>query len=118
MLNYVYYAWYKNYIIIHIYGFQRIRIYSCVHWILSHYVVMCECIILVSATYVSCTDCGNVTLLNGTVTTPEGTLYGATAYVSCDDGYVLTGDALLSCLPGPVWSDVPECIRGNFRIYI
>ena len=57
-------------------------------------------------------DCGNPAPDNGQSDTPEGTTYGSVAGVSCNDGYVLSGDAILTCKSGPQWSDNSTCIRG------
>lgn len=61
-------------------------------------------------------DCGDIMVSNGTVYTPEGTTLGSLAFVNCNSGYVLVGDSFLTCLDGPVWSAVPECVRGTCYI--
>ena len=61
-------------------------------------------------------DCGDPAPNNGQSDTPEGTTLGSVAGVSCNDGYVLSGDAILTCESGPVWSDIPSCIRGIILI--
>lgn len=52
-------------------------------------------------------------MTNGQVNTPEGTTYGSTGFVICDEGFTLFGESLVSCRDGPFWSYVPECIRGR-----
>ncbi|XP_053398307.1 CUB and sushi domain-containing protein 1-like [Mercenaria mercenaria] len=56
-------------------------------------------------------DCGDPAPTNGQSDTPEGTTLGSVAGVSCNDGYVLSGDAILTCETGPKWSDSPTCVR-------
>lgn len=50
---------------------------------------------------------------NGTVLTPEGTVYGSLVAVICDNGFVIKGDTLVRCQAHQNWSDYPECIKGE-----
>ena len=56
---------------------------------------------------ISCGDPGM--LMNGVVTT-NGTYVTSVASFTCDDGYMLVGDAQRVCQPDGTWSNmVPEC---------
>ncbi len=57
-------------------------------------------------------DCGALTSpTRGSVATPGGTLAGAVATYSCEDGFVLTGVTSRTCGLNNQWSDVaPTCV--------
>jgi hypothetical protein len=57
-------------------------------------------------------DCANLTSpANGSVETPNGTIFGAVATYSCHAGYNLTGgNTTRTCGAGPMWSgSAPSC---------
>jgi CUB/sushi domain-containing protein len=57
---------------------------------------------------VSCGDPG--VLANGSVTTPDGRVFGASAVYACNPGYSLNGDPLRPCLATGSWSaTIPTC---------
>lgn len=58
-------------------------------------------------------ECDDPTPANGSAAIPNGHQYGATAYISCDDGFDLVGDPYITCLNGSIWSSYPTCIRGT-----
>lgn len=49
-------------------------------------------------------------ITNGEINAPGGTNYGDVALVSCDEGYLLNGSALLVCENGGVWTSLPTCV--------
>lgn len=53
-------------------------------------------------------DCGNPAPENGKALLPSGTLLNATAAVSCNTGYEIKGDNMITCLDTG-WSDSPLC---------
>ena len=64
------------------------------------------------------TDCGDPAPDNGSSNTPKGTTYGETAIISCDEGYVLSGSAFITCEESGNWSDVATCqIKGDFIVF-
>lgn len=62
--------------------------------------------------YINNSDCGDPVPVNGQSDISGGTTLGSVAGVSCKTGFVLFGDAILTCESGPAWSDSPTCIRG------
>ncbi|XP_052807627.1 sushi, von Willebrand factor type A, EGF and pentraxin domain-containing protein 1-like [Mya arenaria] len=56
-------------------------------------------------------ECSDPSPQNGTALYPKGKSFGEVAYVSCDDGYILQGDEQLTCLAGPLWNTIPECLK-------
>ncbi|XP_053398440.1 sushi, von Willebrand factor type A, EGF and pentraxin domain-containing protein 1-like [Mercenaria mercenaria] len=56
-------------------------------------------------------DCGDPTPVNGSASFPDGTTYGETAFISCDEGYVLQGEEHITCEDGPTWSVNSTCLR-------
>ena len=53
----------------------------------------------------NCTDCGPVAnLSHGSVRYSPNTMYGATVYYTCDDGYEVTGLETRVCLDTGLWS--------------
>lgn len=63
-------------------------------------------------------DCGDPAPVNGQAASPDGTTLNAVVLVSCNDGYTLVGDSLLTCLSTAEWSESPLCIRGLSGILI
>ncbi|XP_053398308.1 CUB and sushi domain-containing protein 3-like [Mercenaria mercenaria] len=57
-------------------------------------------------------DCGDPTPDNGSAYTPGGTTYGETAFISCDEGYILQGEEHITCEDGETWSVNSTCLRG------
>lgn len=55
-------------------------------------------------------DCGEPLLNNGYGVTMNGTLFGATAELMCDEGYNSTGE--------PLWTCTHNGWDGNFTCYI
>jgi len=67
--------------------------------------------------YLAISDCGDPTPANGIADIPKGTLYGASAFIDCQENYVLVGGVdLIYCIDGPTWSSYPQCIRGKSLI--
>ena len=65
--------------------------------------------------FVFVADCGNPAPENGTADTPDGTTYENVAIITCNAGYDLVGDTLISCLDGGNWSSSPSCaIKGSY----
>ncbi len=58
------------------------------------------------------TDCGApAPLVNGTVSTPNGTTYGQKGIYTCNQGYDLVVDNETTCLANITWSNAaPQCI--------
>ena len=59
-------------------------------------------------------DCSSLNHpLNGFVSTPEGTVYNATAVYSCEEGYQLTdGSSTRMCVATETWTgSTPRCIK-------
>lgn len=54
---------------------------------------------------------------NGSVSLLSGRLFGDVAHVTCDDSYVLQGNRYITCLDGPVWSELPTCLKGWKHCY-
>lgn len=45
------------------------------------------------------------------------TLYESTATYTCDTGYVIVGDSVVTCLESAIWSSIPLCVRELPDIY-
>ncbi|XP_053398439.1 sushi, von Willebrand factor type A, EGF and pentraxin domain-containing protein 1-like [Mercenaria mercenaria] len=56
-------------------------------------------------------DCGDLSIANGTAKLPTGTTFGETAFIICDNGYILQGEKYISCNSSGVWSSEPTCLR-------
>ncbi|XP_052238371.1 sushi, von Willebrand factor type A, EGF and pentraxin domain-containing protein 1-like [Dreissena polymorpha] len=56
-------------------------------------------------------ECSDPKPANGSVNLPHGVKFGSIAFISCNENYVLQGDAQITCVNGPVWSSTPKCIR-------
>jgi formylglycine-generating enzyme required for sulfatase activity len=55
-------------------------------------------------------DCGALSSpANGSVSTPSGITFGATATYSCNGGFTLSGSATLTCSAAGSWGTVPTC---------
>ena len=62
-------------------------------------------------------DCGAITnIINGTVSTPEGTLEDANATYNCSSGYVLIGVATRTCVNGNWSGTLPKCLKGKHLV--
>lgn len=60
-----------------------------------------------------CLECGDPTPRHGFRNTYE-TVVGTVVFVSCNEGYNLLGDAILTCQSDKSWTDIPTCeIIGN-----
>lgn len=57
--------------------------------------------------------CIDPTPENGTAMFPLGRIFGEVALISCNAGFVLDGEALISCEEGGVWSYNTTCLRGS-----
>jgi hypothetical protein len=53
-------------------------------------------------------DCGSITLTDGSVYTPGGRTYGQTATLTCNTGYTLNGPSVVECLTDG-WNDTSTC---------
>ncbi|XP_053387695.1 uncharacterized protein LOC123541782 [Mercenaria mercenaria] len=53
-------------------------------------------------------DCGDPSPANGARNSTE-TANGTVVQISCDKGYNLSGDALITCQPDDTWTDYPTC---------
>lgn len=71
---------------------------------------------MVTYAYFILADCDDPAPDHGQSDLPLGTVLGAVAGVSCDPGYVLVGDAIITCELGPTWSDAPVCLRGKIQV--
>ena len=59
-------------------------------------------------------DCGRLSIANANVTTPDGTLLGASATITCNDGYTISGQAQSVC-ESTGWNPTATCdINGMF----
>ena len=55
-------------------------------------------------------DCGlPPSISDGTSGTPSSTTFGGTVTYSCNNGYILSGSATVSCLASGIWDTTPEC---------
>ena len=55
-------------------------------------------------------DCGTPpTIDHATIDTSGGTLSGATATYTCDNGYLMSGVAIITCLDTTAWTLEPYC---------
>lgn len=50
--------------------------------------------------------------------TPDGTTYGKTATVSCDKGYILSGDGNIKCEASGTWGRSSTCIPKGYLSFI
>jgi hypothetical protein len=50
------------------------------------------------------TDCGNVTVVDGHFTAPSGTTFGETAKQSCNTGYNISGEEIVTCTETGEWN--------------
>ena len=58
-------------------------------------------------------DCGTPPpITNGSPRTATSTTFGGTATYSCDNGLVISGSAVISCLATGSWSTPPSCLAG------
>ncbi|XP_052235807.1 uncharacterized protein LOC127847743 isoform X2 [Dreissena polymorpha] len=55
-----------------------------------------------------CIDCGDPTPDHGTVNTTE-TTFGTVVQISCNHGYVLSGENIAKCNADSVWSELATC---------
>ena len=53
------------------------------------------------------TDCGTPTITNGQLSAASSTLYGETAVVECNAGYL--GGGAVVCLDSGAWGTIPAC---------
>ncbi|KAH3747325.1 hypothetical protein DPMN_181750 [Dreissena polymorpha] len=53
-------------------------------------------------------DCGNPTPTKGLVNSSETTV-NAVVSVSCENGYIMYGDSVITCLRNGTWSGYPKC---------
>ena len=59
-------------------------------------------------------DCGSLDdIPDGTVSTPQGTLYRATASYSCNTGYRILGNDTRECRADGRWSGSPPICKGS-----
>lgn len=63
-------------------------------------------------------DCGNPTPTHGLALVPEGTAYGVTAFVTCDEGFTLVGSGYISCGDDGSWSSNTTCIIKGTTLHI
>lgn len=56
--------------------------------------------------------CVNPTPDNGSALYPHGLIYNELAFISCDEGYILVGDAVISCMSSGSWSSDVFCLKG------
>ena len=55
-------------------------------------------------------ECGSPpSIIDGTSGTPSSTTFGVTVTYSCNNGYILSGSATISCLASGSWDTAPEC---------
>ena len=60
--------------------------------------------------YLSVVDCGPPpTITNGSPGTPTSTTFGGTVTYTCDNGFTLSGSAMITCLAAGSWSTPPSC---------
>lgn len=62
-------------------------------------------------------DCGIPNIKNGKTQTLDGTTFGKTGAISCDNGYTLSGDRTVRCEASGSWSASSTCLpKGNYHI--
>ena len=55
-------------------------------------------------------DCGSPpSISDGTSGRPSSTTFGGTVTYRCNNGYILSGSATVSCLASGSWDSTPEC---------
>ena len=60
--------------------------------------------------YYSVVDCGPApSITNGSPGTPDMTTFGGTVTYTCDNGFTLSGSAMITCLATGSWSTPPSC---------
>lgn len=58
-------------------------------------------------------DCGQLSVANAVVDSPDGTLYGVSASISCNEGYNINGPSVLYCTEHG-WDNTTTCeIQGK-----
>lgn len=55
-------------------------------------------------------DCRHQTITNGQMHAPGGTTFGKTATISCNNGYTLSGSAVVTCLSSGSWDGRASCV--------
>lgn len=64
--------------------------------------------------YVCFVDCGDPSPLHGTAITSNGTTAGSTAFISCSEGYNMSGSSTITCTSDG-WDSLPTCsIQGMY----
>lgn len=59
-------------------------------------------------------DCQDPSPQNGSAVLPSGLGYGQLAFITCDEGFILSGEEIISCQAAGVWSADPVCLRGLY----
>ena len=49
-------------------------------------------------------DCGNLTVVNGQFAARSGTTFGQTATLTCDTGYIIVGEEIVTCTESGIWN--------------
>ncbi|XP_053388788.1 sushi, von Willebrand factor type A, EGF and pentraxin domain-containing protein 1-like [Mercenaria mercenaria] len=54
-------------------------------------------------------DCGDEPVINNGTVTSNGTKYGSTLNITCDEGFELSENATINCTTPGTWGDMPLC---------
>ena len=55
-------------------------------------------------------DCGSPPIISDGISgRPSSTTFGRTVTYRCNNGYILSGSAIVSCLASGTWETTPEC---------
>lgn len=61
-------------------------------------------------------DCGTPPIVdNGDVSYPQGSLVDATATYTCNDGYYVSGDSVVTCESTGSWTVEPFCFISRYH---
>ncbi|XP_053403047.1 uncharacterized protein LOC128546143 [Mercenaria mercenaria] len=55
-------------------------------------------------------DCGDEPVINNGTVTSNGTKYGSTLNITCDEGFELSENATINCSTPGTWGDMPLCM--------